>query len=71
MEPDPLQEIREIRRRISSECDHDPAKVFDYYSARQAAMMSTGNYEFVSRPSGGLSAGDPAGPVPTPVPASE
>jgi hypothetical protein len=32
MEPDPLREIRDIRRQISKECGDDPDKVFAYYN---------------------------------------
>ena len=57
MEPDPLREIRDIRRQISLECDNDPEKVFDYYVAHQEKMKATGKYKFVSRPVAGLPAG--------------
>ena len=50
MEPDPLREIREIRRQISMECDNDPEKVFDYYMAHQEKMKSTGKFKFVTKP---------------------
>ncbi|MGB6042769.1 MAG: hypothetical protein WBF93_06385 [Pirellulales bacterium] len=57
MEPDPLREIRDIRRQISVECDNDPEKVFDYYVAHQEKMKATGKYKFVSKPVAGLPAG--------------
>ena len=50
MEPEPLREIREIRRKISEECDNDPQRVFDYYVAYQEKMRSTGKYRFVAEP---------------------
>jgi hypothetical protein len=59
MEPDPLREIREIRRQISLECDNDPDKVFDYYVAHQEKMKATGKYKFVIKPVAGV----PAGPA--------
>lgn len=34
--PDPvIDEIREIRHRISAECDHDPAKLVAYFQKIQ------------------------------------
>ena len=57
MEPDPLREIREIRRRISEECDNDPQKVFDYYVAYQEKMRATGEFRFVTRPVAHVPAG--------------
>lgn len=34
--PDPvIDEIREIRHRISAQCDHDPAKLVEYYQKIQ------------------------------------
>ena len=50
MEPDPLREIRDIRRQISKECGDDPGKVFEYYLAHQEQMKATGKYTFVTRP---------------------
>jgi len=50
MEPDPLREIRDIRRQISKECDDDPTKVFAYYMAHQEKMKSTGKFKFVTKP---------------------
>ncbi len=50
MEPDPLREIRDIRRQISKECGDDPEKVFDYYMAHQEKMKSTGKFKFVTKP---------------------
>jgi len=52
MEPDPLREIRDIRRQISKECGDDPDKVFDYYRAHQEQMKSTGKFKFVTKPMG-------------------
>jgi hypothetical protein len=30
-----IAEIREVRRRISEECDHDPQKLISYYKDLQ------------------------------------
>ena len=57
MEPDPLREIRDIRRQISLECDNDPEKVFDYYVAHQEKMKASGKYTFVTKPVASVSAG--------------
>ncbi len=50
MEPDPLREIRDIRRQISKECGDDPERVFAYYVAHQEKMKASGKYKFVSTP---------------------
>ena len=50
MEPDPLREIRDIRRQISKECGDDPEKVFEYYMAHQEEMKATGKFKFVTKP---------------------
>lgn len=50
MEPDPLREIRDIRRQISKECGDDPDKVFAYYVKHQEKMKASGKYKFVSKP---------------------
>ncbi len=57
MEPDPLREIRDIRRQISTECGDDPDKVFAYYMAHQEKMKASGNYKFVSKPEHAAPAG--------------
>ena len=57
MEPDPLREIREIRRQISMECDNDPEKVFDFYMAYQEKMKSTGKFKFVTKPAARVPSG--------------
>lgn len=57
MEPDPLREIRDIRRQISLECNGDPEKVFDYYMAHQANMKSTGRFTFVTKPAARVPSG--------------
>ena len=51
METEPLKEIRDIRRRISIECDDDPEKVFAYYVAYQEEMKASGNFSFANRAS--------------------
>ncbi len=57
MEPDPLQEVREIRRKIAVECGDEPEKVFDYYTAYQDKMRATGKFKFVTEPVPCVSAG--------------
>jgi len=52
MEPDPLREIRDIRRQISKECGDDSTKVFAYYVAHQEKMKSTGKFKFATQPIG-------------------
>ncbi|MGM0489492.1 MAG: hypothetical protein ACQESR_22365, partial [Planctomycetota bacterium] len=50
MEPDPLKEVRAIRRKISAECNDDPKRVFEYYLKHQAESKRAGKYRFVSTP---------------------
>ncbi len=50
MEPDPLREIRDIRRQISKECGNDSEKVFAYYLAHQQKMKASGIYTFATQP---------------------
>ena len=59
MEPDPLREIREIRRSISKECGDDSEKVFAYYIAHQEKMKASGKYTFVTQPVDRTSVGMP------------
>lgn len=57
MEPNPLREIRDIRRQISKECGDDPDKVFAYYMKLQEQMKASGKYKFVSQPTHAAPAG--------------
>ena len=50
MEPDPLNEVRGIRRMISRECNDDPKKVFEYYLKHQEESKRSGKYQFVDAP---------------------
>jgi hypothetical protein len=50
METDPLNEVRNIRRIISKECDDEPRKVFGYYLKHQDESKRSGKYRFVSTP---------------------
>jgi hypothetical protein len=50
METDPLNEVRNIRRKISAECNDDPQKVFAYYLKHQEESKRSGKYRFVNTP---------------------
>ena len=50
METDPLNEVRNIRRTISKECNDDPKKVFDYYLKHQSESKRAGKYRFINIP---------------------
>lgn len=50
MEPDPLREIRDIRRQISRECGDEPEKVFAFYTSQQEKMKASGKFRFIARP---------------------
>lgn len=56
METDPLNEVRNIRRLISNECDDDPKQVFEYYLKHQEQSKRSGKYRFVSTPLQSVSA---------------
>jgi len=57
METDPLNEVRNIRRMISKECNDDPKKVFEYYLKHQEESKRSGNYRFVNTPLQSISTG--------------
>ena len=50
MTTDPLNEVRNIRRQISAECNDDLMKVFEYYLRHQEESKRSGKYRFVSTP---------------------
>lgn len=48
MNPDPLiDEIREIRHRISEECGHDPRRLVEHYKELEKQLRAEGKYRFV------------------------
>lgn len=57
MEPNPLREIRDIRRQIAQESGDDAEKVFAYYLQHQERMKASGKYKFVTRPNQSSPAG--------------
>lgn len=50
MKTDPLNEVLNIRRAISQECNDDPQKVFEYYLNHQDESKRAGKYRFVNTP---------------------
>lgn len=51
MTPDPLiDEIREVRRKISAEFGHDPRRLVEHYMKMEEAMRQTGKYKFRQAP---------------------
>jgi hypothetical protein len=50
MATNPLNEVRDVRRKISDDCGNDPERVFDYYLQHQEAMKSTGKFQFTNTP---------------------
>ncbi len=48
MANDPLNDVRSVRRAISSECGDQADKVFDYYQRVQERMKQSGRYKFVN-----------------------
>ena len=58
METDPLNEVRNIRRMISAECNDDLKKVFEYYLQHQDESKRSGKYRFVNTPLESVRAAD-------------
>jgi len=50
MKNDPLNEVRNIRREISEQCNDDPKRIFEYYLKHQVKAKESGKYRFVSSP---------------------
>ncbi len=47
MEPDPaIDEIREVRRKISAEFGHDPRRLMQHYKEMEEEMRRSGKYKF-------------------------
>jgi hypothetical protein len=47
MQPDPaIDEIREIRRKISAEFGHDPRRLMQHYKEMEEEMRKIGKYKF-------------------------
>jgi hypothetical protein len=63
METDPLNEVRNIRRQISKECNDEPKKVFAYYLQHQEESKRSGRYRFVSNPLQSVSAAQATEPT--------
>jgi hypothetical protein len=42
-----IDEIRQIRHKISAEFDHDPKKLYSYYKQVEDKLRSTGEYIFL------------------------
>jgi hypothetical protein len=51
MQPDPaIDEIREIRRKISAEFGHDPRRLMQHYKEMEEEMRKSGKYKFYKAP---------------------
>ncbi|MFN0198664.1 MAG: hypothetical protein ACKVT0_18100 [Planctomycetaceae bacterium] len=50
MPNNPLNDVRAVRREISSECGNRADKVFDYYQSFQDKLKQAGRYQFVNTP---------------------
>ena len=51
MTPDPLiDEIHEVRRKISAEFGHDPKRLVAHYIEMGRQLKAEGKYRFVSSP---------------------
>jgi hypothetical protein len=53
MKPDPaIDEIREIRRKISAECGHDPRRLMAHYAEFEKQLRREGYFRFADAPVG-------------------
>jgi hypothetical protein len=51
MKPDPaIDEIREVRRKISAEFGHDPRRLMTHYAEYEKQLKSEGKYRFPDSP---------------------
>ncbi|MBI3880733.1 MAG: hypothetical protein HY301_11830 [Verrucomicrobia bacterium] len=47
MQPDPaIDEVREVRRKISAEFGHDPRRLMAHYAEFEKQLRSGGKYRF-------------------------
>ena len=46
-----MEEVREMRRKISAEFGHDLNRLFAYYQVLEAEMRKSGKYKFADLPS--------------------
>ena len=45
-----MEEVREMRRKISAEFGHDLNRLFAYYQELDAEMLKSGKYKFAAPP---------------------
>ena len=51
MQPDPtIDEVREVRRKISAEFDHDPRRLMAHYVEYEKQLKREGKYRFAEVP---------------------
>ena len=51
MQSDPaIDEIREVRRKISAEFGHDPRRLMQHYKEMEEEMRRSGKYKFYETP---------------------
>ena len=51
MQPDPaIDEVREVRRKISAEFGHDPRRLMAHYVEYEKQLRREGKYRFVELP---------------------
>lgn len=48
MRNDPLKDVRDVRRKISSECGDDPDRIFAFYRRHQSETKRSGQFQFVN-----------------------
>jgi hypothetical protein len=55
MKADPaIDEIREVRRKISAEFGHDPRRLMAHYVEYEKLLQREGKYRFAEAPVGGM-----------------
>jgi hypothetical protein len=48
MKSDPaIDDIREVRRKISAECGHDAQRLLAHYKEMEEGLRSDGKYQFI------------------------
>jgi hypothetical protein len=50
----PIDDIRETRRQISAEFDHDPRRLMAHYAEFEKQLQREGKFRFADAPVGGV-----------------
>ncbi len=50
----PIDDVRETRRQISAEFDHDPRRLMAHYAEYEKLLQREGRFRFADAPVGGM-----------------